>query len=65
MVSSLQLFIYFRKRRVPIEYLNSLFRVVFGEVLQTTQLFMRDITIVEPHWLEELAPHYFQKTTER
>lgn len=39
--------------------------VVFGEVLQTTQLFMRDITIVDPLWLEELAPHYFQKVTER
>jgi hypothetical protein len=40
-------------------------RVVFGEVLQTTQLFMRDITVIDPTWLEELAPHYFQKVTER
>nr|CAH0106947.1 unnamed protein product [Daphnia galeata] len=39
--------------------------VVFGEVLQTTQLFMRDITVIDPTWLEELAPHYFQKVTER
>ncbi|EFX63709.1 hypothetical protein DAPPUDRAFT_335094, partial [Daphnia pulex] len=39
--------------------------VVFGEVLQTTQLFMRDITVIDQIWLEELAPHYFQKVTER
>jgi len=39
--------------------------VVFGDVLHTTQLFMRDVTVIEPGWLEELAPHYFHKVTER
>jgi ATP-dependent RNA helicase DDX35 len=38
---------------------------MFGEVLHTTQLFMRDLTVVDPLWLEELAPHYFQKITEK
>ena len=42
-----------------------IFRVMFGEVLHTTQLFMRDLTVVDPLWLEELAPHYFQKITEK
>jgi len=47
-------------------YLFILFlRVVFGDVLHTTQLFMRDVTAIEPGWLEELAPHYFHKVTER
>jgi len=39
--------------------------VVYGEVLHTTQLFMRDLTAIEPTWLEELAPHYFHKVTEK
>ena len=41
------------------------FSVVFGEVLHTTQLFMRDLTVIEPEWLEELAPHYFHRVTQR
>ncbi|OQV14842.1 putative ATP-dependent RNA helicase DHX35 [Hypsibius exemplaris] len=39
--------------------------VVFNEVLQTTQEFMRDVTAIEPQWLYELAPHYYQYGTER
>ena len=33
--------------------------VVFNEVVLTSQNFMRDITEIEPEWLEELAPHFY------
>jgi hypothetical protein len=33
--------------------------VVFNEVLLTSAKFMRDITAVEPGWLSELAPHFY------
>lgn len=39
--------------------------VVFTEVIQTSQLFMRDITVIEPTWLYELAPHFYEYGTER
>uniref|UniRef100_A0A2L2YGK4 RNA helicase n=1 Tax=Parasteatoda tepidariorum TaxID=114398 RepID=A0A2L2YGK4_PARTP len=34
--------------------------VVFNEVLHSTKEYMRDITAIEPSWLYELAPHYYQ-----
>ncbi|XP_035230682.1 probable ATP-dependent RNA helicase DHX35 [Stegodyphus dumicola] len=39
--------------------------VVFNEVLHTTKEYMRDVTVIEPSWLYELAPHYYQFGTER
>ncbi|XP_055331601.1 probable ATP-dependent RNA helicase DHX35 [Paramacrobiotus metropolitanus] len=39
--------------------------VVYNEVLQTNQEYMRDVTAIEPQWLYELAPHYYQYATER
>lgn len=39
--------------------------IVFGEVIQTTKLFVRDITVIESSWLLELAEHYYHKTTVR
>ncbi|KAI1314989.1 hypothetical protein EDD11_001425 [Mortierella claussenii] len=35
--------------------------VVFHEVVETGQgkAYMREITVVEPEWLEELAPHFY------
>ncbi|XP_003384417.3 PREDICTED: probable ATP-dependent RNA helicase DHX35 [Amphimedon queenslandica] len=39
--------------------------VVFNEVLQTSSLFMRDVTVVDPEWLYQLAPHFYQYGTER
>lgn len=35
--------------------------VVFGELLHTTKVFMREITVIEGDWLIELAPHYYVK----
>lgn len=36
--------------------------VVFHEVLETEELYMRDLTKVDPMWLPELAPEYYQYT---
>lgn len=39
--------------------------VVFHEVVQTSKEFMRDLTVIKPEWLYELAPHFYQFGTER
>jgi ATP-dependent RNA helicase DDX35 len=26
---------------------------------------MKDLTVVKPSWLEELAPHFYEKTIDR
>ncbi|KAI9488661.1 P-loop containing nucleoside triphosphate hydrolase protein [Zychaea mexicana] len=40
--------------------------VVFHEVVETNQAYMRDLTVIEPDWLTELAPHFYEfKTTKR
>lgn len=36
--------------------------IVFGEVLHTTKLFVKDITAIDAKWLMELAPHYYHKS---
>eukprot|EP00041_Stephanoeca_diplocostata_P017929 m.370903 g.370903 ORF g.370903 m.370903 type:complete len:708 (+) comp20863_c0_seq3:146-2269(+) len=33
--------------------------VVFSEVLLTSQKYMRDISGIDPEWLSELAPHFY------
>ncbi|KAK8741612.1 hypothetical protein OTU49_002300 [Cherax quadricarinatus] len=37
--------------------------VLFHEVLHTSQMFMRDLTVIDPAWLLELAPHFYEKRT--
>ena len=37
-------------------------RVVYHEVLHTSQAYMRDLSVIDPAWLLELAPHYYQKS---
>lgn len=39
--------------------------IVFNEVIHTTKLFVRDITVIESPWLLEMAPHYYHRTTVR
>ncbi|XP_048578247.1 probable ATP-dependent RNA helicase DHX35 isoform X2 [Nematostella vectensis] len=34
--------------------------VVYHEILQTSQYYMRDVTKIEPEWLYGLAPHYYE-----
>ncbi|ELR18629.1 premRNA splicing factor, putative [Acanthamoeba castellanii str. Neff] len=33
--------------------------VVYSEVVSTTKNFMRDVTVIEPTWLAELASHFY------
>lgn len=34
--------------------------VVYHEVVLTTELFIRDLTVIDPMWLSELAPHFYE-----
>ncbi|XP_001605302.1 probable ATP-dependent RNA helicase DHX35 [Nasonia vitripennis] len=36
--------------------------VLFGEVVQTNKTYMRELTVIRPEWLVELAPHFYQRT---
>ena len=33
--------------------------VIFNELLRTNQNYIRNITVIDPMWLAELAPHFF------
>ncbi|XP_031562645.1 probable ATP-dependent RNA helicase DHX35 isoform X2 [Actinia tenebrosa] len=39
--------------------------VIYHEILQTSKYYMRDVTKIEPSWLYELAPHYYEYGTDR
>lgn len=39
--------------------------IVAGEILHTTKLYVKDITVIDPRWLTELAPHYYHKAAVR
>ncbi|XP_050517230.1 probable ATP-dependent RNA helicase DHX35 isoform X1 [Diabrotica virgifera virgifera] len=39
--------------------------ILFCQVVHTTKLYMRDLTVIESDWLLELAPHFYYKTTFR
>jgi len=34
--------------------------VIFNQVVQTTKYYMRNVTVIEPEWLSELAPHFYK-----
>ncbi|KAI8901280.1 hypothetical protein BC833DRAFT_578073 [Globomyces pollinis-pini] len=34
--------------------------VVYTELVQTSKLFITDVTVIEPRWLIEMAPSYYQ-----
>jgi len=34
--------------------------IVFHEVVHTTKAYCRDVTSIDPTWLTEIAPHYYQ-----
>ncbi|CAG5093770.1 Similar to DHX35: Probable ATP-dependent RNA helicase DHX35 (Homo sapiens) [Cotesia congregata] len=36
--------------------------VLFCEILQTTKLYMRELTVIKSEWLLELAPHFYERT---
>ncbi|KAH7984805.1 hypothetical protein HPB49_025722 [Dermacentor silvarum] len=35
--------------------------VVFTEMVETTKCYMRNLTVVDPDWLPDVAPQYFKK----
>ncbi|CAG9840350.1 unnamed protein product [Diabrotica balteata] len=39
--------------------------ILFCQVVHTTKLYMKDLTVIENDWLLELAPHFYYKTTFR
>ena len=34
--------------------------VIYHELVLTTKEYMREVTVIDPHWLVELAPNFFQ-----
>lgn len=36
--------------------------LVFCELLSTTKVFMKELTVIRPEWLLELAPHYYHRS---
>ena len=36
--------------------------VVFTEMTHTNKIHMKDITVIDPSWLQVLAPHYYERT---
>eukprot|EP00752_Nemacystus_decipiens_P017500 g15688.t1 len=34
--------------------------ILFNEISKTSQLFVRDVTVIDPRWLTELAPHFYE-----
>lgn len=39
--------------------------VVYVDLVQTSRVYMKDITVIRSEWLTELAPHYYHVTTVR
>ena len=39
--------------------------VVFHEVVETNQAYMRDLTVIDAEWLTELAPHFYEVKTRK
>ncbi|CAH1391643.1 unnamed protein product [Nezara viridula] len=39
--------------------------IVYCETLHTQKMYMRDLTVVKPEWLHDLAPHFYHKRVER
>ena len=35
--------------------------LVFNEIHHTKAVYMRDVTVIDPVWLEVLAPHFYEK----
>lgn len=34
--------------------------VIYHQVVETTKTYMRDVTVINPTWLAELAPHFYE-----
>jgi ATP-dependent RNA helicase DDX35 len=36
--------------------------LLYTEIVHTKSVYMRDVTAIDPVWLEVLAPHFYEKT---
>jgi ATP-dependent RNA helicase DDX35 len=36
--------------------------LLYTEIVHTKAVYMRDVTAIDPVWLEVLAPHFYEKT---
>lgn len=45
--------------------LPTISRLIYSDTVCTQKLLMRDLTVVNPDWLLELAPHFYHKTVEK
>jgi ATP-dependent RNA helicase DHX8/PRP22 len=34
--------------------------VVYHEVIQTTKVYMREVSVIQPSWLYEVAPNFYE-----
>uniref|UniRef100_A0A023F1F8 RNA helicase n=2 Tax=Triatoma infestans TaxID=30076 RepID=A0A023F1F8_TRIIF len=39
--------------------------LIYSDIVCTQKLLMRDLTVIKPEWLLELAPHFYHKTVEK
>jgi len=39
--------------------------VIFTEIVHTSKIHIKELTQIDPLWLEVLAPHYYEKVTLR
>ena len=39
--------------------------VIFTEIVHTSKIHIKELTAIDPLWLEVLAPHYYEKVTLR
>jgi ATP-dependent RNA helicase DDX35 len=40
-------------------------RLIYCEILHTGKAYMKDVTVIEPGILEDVAPHFYEKVVER
>ncbi|CAF5207912.1 unnamed protein product, partial [Rotaria magnacalcarata] len=39
--------------------------ILFNELIQSSKIFMSDITVIDPNWLYEIAGHYYEQLSTR
>ena len=39
--------------------------ILFNELIQSSKMFMSDITVIDPNWRYEIARHYYEQLSTR
>lgn len=37
--------------------------ILYHEVVETTKIYLREVSVIQPEWLTEIAPHFYQNKT--